>query len=574
MTFVASAVTGRGAADSLQAFCRARIEAGEVQFVRHGAMAAAWSADCRWIDTHDDGDVLTVLDGRVHDLAPDGQAKLLLGRYREHGLDVAVDLLGDFVVIVLDRAAGSLLVARDPVGVRPWYLAADGRLHAGASDLATLTAFPWVDTEVNERIAIEYLGAVFQSRGETLYQGIHTLRPGMTWYHDGTRASTIEHHRWQLRPELDVSWDAAADRCRAVLDEVVRDRLAVSGPPTSHVSGGLDSSSVAGTVALLGYRDLAVGRLLFDGPRADEREFSDAVIQHWEVPAFSAPPWIPTEEELWDLTRKLRRPPPDPHFLMFSRLHQDLLAAGRPDGLTGLGGDDAFVASSVGSRFTSSIRLRQGTVLGQIAPWAVRHPRQAWPQLVRPTLHHLAWWKGGPHPFWVSPAAAKTADLHSLLRSRPAKVTNVAAIDERFANFTCGYDASIQEAQAVLGDLAGRRDSHPFLDPRFVTATYGLDPWWPIRGGHSRAFQIAAFGERLPRLVAERRSKADFSEIFWPQVLRDHILEQVRSGPLRALGWLDLEGFNSLVANAKEGKANAAIPLSRCVWLDRWMRLQ
>jgi hypothetical protein len=46
----------------------------------------------------------------------------------------------------------------------------------------------------------------------------------------------------------------------------------------------------------------------------------------------------------------------------------------------------------------------------------------------------------------------------------------------------------------------------------------------------------------------------------------------VGTGPLADLGWLDRLGFDRLVANAKEGKANAAIPLSRCISLDRWLR--
>lgn len=98
-----------------------------------------------------------------------------------------------------------------------------------------------------------------------------------------------------------------------------------------------------------------------------------------------------------------------------------------------------------------------------------------------------------------------------------------------------------------MTDSIGRRESHPFLDPRFIEATYGLDMWWPVRDGHTRALQAAAFSDRLPPLVAQRHSKADFD-----------------------FGWLDSTGFDMLLGKAKEGKANAAIPLSRCVSLDRW----
>jgi hypothetical protein len=151
-------------------------------------------------------------------------------------------------------------------------------------------------------------------------------------------------------------------------------------------------------------------------------------------------------------------------------------------------------------------------------------------------------------------------------------VTGVDAIDERLANLTEGYDAATLETRAVVTDQAGRRESHPFLDPRVVHATYGLDPWWATRDGHDRALEVHAFQDRLPHVVEQRRSKAEFSEVFWPALLDDVRLQQVRTGPLHERGWLDAEGFDTVVANAERGMANAAIPLSRCVLLDQWVR--
>jgi asparagine synthase (glutamine-hydrolysing) len=574
MTFLASVAAGRESADSLHTLHERQVASGQVRFARHGDLAVVWTTGSSWIDTHDDGTVLVVLDGRLHEVSAGvgHQAELLLERYRATGSEVAKGLLGDFVFIVLDRETRTLLVARDPIGVRPWYQATSGSRLAGASDLATLASLPWVDTAVNEPIAIEHLAARAESRGETIYRGIRTLRPGETWHVVGHQAETFLHHRWNLHPELGISWEDAAERCRLLLDEAVRCRLDVGGPATSELSGGLDSSSVVGTVVKLGRSDLVVGRLVFDGPRADERFYSDAVIDHWGIRAVSSPAWIPSKEEGWELTRRLRRPLPDPNFTMFVGLHRMLLGQGRPDGLTGLGGDDAFIASGIASRVVSTVRLRQGHILKELLRANALRPRAAWPEILRPTLHYLAPWKGDRLPPWLSDQAAARADLPRLFRRRAERVTGVAAIDERIANLTSGYDAWILEVRAVVSDEVGRRESHPFLDPRFIEATYGLDPWWPTRGGHTRALQVEAYGDRLPPAVGRRRSKADFSEVFWPQMLDDETLEQVQTGPLADLGWLDRPGFDALVAYAKEGKANAAIPLFRCVSLDRWLR--
>jgi asparagine synthase (glutamine-hydrolysing) len=329
---------------------------------------------------------------------------------------------------------------------------------------------------------------------------------------------------------------------------------------------------VVGTIARQGHDDLVAGRLVFEGPHTDERSYSDSVAERWGIPVVSAPPWMPTDDERAALTRQLRRPLPDPHFLMFVSLHRALLARGRPDGLTGLGGDDAFVTARMGSRVVSAVKLRQWSALGSLARSALRHREEAWTGLARPTLHHLAPWRGDQLPGWVAREAAGRADLPRLFRRPPPRLTGIDAIDERATNLTTGYDAAILEDRAVVAGLAGRRDSHPFLDPRVIEVTYGLDPWWSSRGGHTRALQVAAFADRLPADVSERRTKAEFSEVFWPHVLREETLARVGDGPLAALGWLDRGGFDRLVAKGLERRPNAAIPLARCASLDGWLR--
>ena len=162
------------------------------------------------------------------------------------------------------------------------------------------------------------------------------------------------------------------------------------------------------------------------------------IDHHWGLTALSCPPSIPTAEEAWETARALRRPPPDPHFAMFAGLHRRLLEAGRPGGLTGLGGDDAFAACSIGGRVVSAVQLRQADVLRDLARTAARDRRRAWGALLRPTLHHLAPWKGDRLPGWVAADAAARAGLPQLLRQRPERMTGfdelVARAGARRAN--------------------------------------------------------------------------------------------------------------------------------------------
>ena len=538
-------------------------------FVTHEDLAVAWSPSNPWVTSHDDGVVLVVLDGRLHTLVADGvpPAALLAARYREVGERLCEHLLGDFVVAVLDRRARQVLVGRDPVGVRPWYQAALGDQHAGASEVATLVTMPWVDAAVDERQALAYLAGTGSSTGPTLHRGISTLKPGTTWIRQSTGVRTYQHHQWRFRPSKHVTWQQAAERCRIALDEAVGSRARVAHGLTSDCSGGLDSSSIVGTAVQLGITDLVVGRLLFSGPVADERQYSDAVIRHWGIRDVAVPPWLPEEEELRALAGTLRRPPPDPNFTMFVSLHQALTAEGRLDNLTGVGGDDAFVAMSLPSRVVGALqRRRLGLLLG-----AARRPG-SWRSTFRPALKHVVGRDRRSLPGHISATAPHRDWLLEELNRRPLRHTGDRAVDERADHMLSGYHAWAMEDAAVVADMVGRRSSHPFLDPRFIRTTYGLDPWWPLRDGHYRALQVAAYADRLPPVVVQRRSKAEFSEVAWPKSLRDDVLAQVATGPLAVRGWLDQEGFQIVVSQARRGESWTALPLSRILGLDRWLR--
>jgi hypothetical protein len=538
----------------------------------NGDMAVIWDRHSPWISSHESDEILVVLDGSIHTPRRPlkDQARFLHGLYVREGHRVASGVLGDFVLIIVDRLQGVTLVARDPIGVRPWYIAEQGKLRAGSSDVATLVSMSFTNTQINDATAIRYLAARSESNGQTIYEGIKALDPGETWMVDTTGSRRFSHHRWNLEIDRHISWPDAAERCRSILDLVVQDRLESTKTPTSQLSGGIDSSTVVGTIAKLGLSDLVVERLVFDSPRADETFFSDLVIGHWGIDDVSRPPWLPTREEAIELTHRIKRPLPDPNFTMFLGLYRTMAREGRLTTFTGLGGDDAFAASSIGSRMVSS--FGRMSVIADTLKSLLREPSQTWSGRLKPSLFYIAPWKGPSTPGWLSPKATDLGDLREVLERKPTKVTGVAAVDERIANITSGYDSGILEARALICDLAGRRETHPFLDPRFIEATYCLHPSWPNRDGHTRAFQVAAFSDRLPQTVVNRTSKVEFSEVFWPQFLEPEALESVVDGPLRDLGWIDYEGFNVLANNAREGRANYAIPLSRCISVDRWLR--
>jgi hypothetical protein len=153
------------------------------------------------------------------------------------------------------------------------------------------------------------------------------------------------------------------------------------------------------------------------------------------------------------------------------------------------------------------------------------------------------------------------------------RLTGDPAVDERASGLTGGYVASILEESARVQDVSGWRSSHPMLDPRFIRATYGLNPWFACRGQADRALESSAYADRLPLEVRVRRDKAEFSQVFWPgDPEAAEWGPRLISGPLVNRGWVEPDRIATIVGGARRGQPYEALTFGRATAMDRWLR--
>ncbi|MFM8616337.1 MAG: asparagine synthetase B, partial [Alphaproteobacteria bacterium] len=100
--------------------------------------------------------------------------------YRRDGAGFAQLLRGMYGIAIHDRAARQVLLARDPFGIKPLYIAeiADGI--AFASEPQALIAAGLVVPQLHRPALHELLQLQFTSGPETIFQGISRVLPGET----------------------------------------------------------------------------------------------------------------------------------------------------------------------------------------------------------------------------------------------------------------------------------------------------------------------------------------------------------------------------------------------------------
>src|SRR5512140_102194 len=141
--------------------------------------------------TNEDESLVLVMDGRVDNweevrrdllgkravLRTRADAELVLRAYEVWGRDCLSRIDGDFALVIWDAHRQQAFCARDRVGNKPFHYHWDGRTLAFASDLHAILQLPWVPEVLNEGMVAEHLAIDFQSRDETLWEGVMRLIP-------------------------------------------------------------------------------------------------------------------------------------------------------------------------------------------------------------------------------------------------------------------------------------------------------------------------------------------------------------------------------------------------------------
>ena len=161
------------------------------------------------------------------------------------GIGFADRLRGMYAIAVHDPAAGRLLLARDPFGIKPLYYAATEHLFAFASEPAALLAAGLGARAAAPGRLAELLQLKFTTGAETIFPGIFRVLPGETL---AVEAGRVVARR--MRAALPAGGPArlghaeAKRRLDAVLLDSVTAHLRSDVPYGLFLSGGIDSSAL------------------------------------------------------------------------------------------------------------------------------------------------------------------------------------------------------------------------------------------------------------------------------------------------------------------------------------------
>ena len=214
------------------------------------------------------------------DFVGHSDTEVLLHLYERFGKDCLRRLNGMFAFAIWDRRTRTLFAARDRLGIKPFFYHHTATRLSFASEVkALLAGDPGLGRADREAVA-DYLLSGGPLGPKTGFADIRQLEPGhcLTWRAGQLsieRYWDIVHRYEDARREADLIAEL-----RWLVDDALRLQSRSDAPVGSHLSGGLDSSVVAGHAARY-IQPLTTFGIRFEGDAYyDESEHARAVATH------------------------------------------------------------------------------------------------------------------------------------------------------------------------------------------------------------------------------------------------------------------------------------------------------
>ncbi len=247
----------------------AALHAGQGEAARHEGLLISYSGRPWWSDE------------QLKDVASHrGHAAAIAHAYRNHGHQFLEKIHGSFSLAVLDTKANRALIAIDRIGVSPLsYWHQNGKFVFGSSASAVI-AHPAVPNELDKQSIFDYLYFHMVPSPRTIYQGISKLLPGQYLSLDNDKLTTDFY--WQLEYQDQTS--TSQQTLETELQQQLRDAMQRSigdGKVGAFLSGGVDSSTMAGVLTEVLGQPAQTYSIGFDAEGYDETEFARASAKHF-----------------------------------------------------------------------------------------------------------------------------------------------------------------------------------------------------------------------------------------------------------------------------------------------------
>lgn len=221
------------------------------------------------------------LERRGHRFTTDSDTETIVHGYEEWGDTVFGRLRGMFAIAIWDRVRRHLVLARDPVGIKPLYYAEAGKRLIFGSEIKALLASGSIAPALDLPALDHYLTFLYTPRDASIFSGVRKLAPGhlLRWTPRGVTTAAY----WMVPADTSFAGteEEAIEQLLGTIRDAVRSHMVSDVPVGAFLSGGLDSGVVVALMAEASGQPVRTFSIGFDDPAFDELDGARALASHF-----------------------------------------------------------------------------------------------------------------------------------------------------------------------------------------------------------------------------------------------------------------------------------------------------
>jgi asparagine synthase (glutamine-hydrolysing) len=526
--------------------------------------------------------------------------EVVLEAWRRWGPAALTRFRGMFAFALADRSTGELVLARDPLGIKPLFYLRRGDGVVFASELKALLAALGTELRVEPGALVASMLYYWVPEQRCSIEGVRKL-PAGSWARLRPGQAPDVRQYWSIQ---DVAAEAAAGPkadLSAVLAESVRAHLVADVPVSSFLSGGLDSSLItvlahadAGGIDAYTITFRPEDQRLEAMP--DDAVYARKVAQRFGIDLHE----IEISPDIVDLLPRmvdiLDEPIGDPAAINTLLMCEAARERGVKVILSGMGADELFggyrkhLACLMASRYRrlpapvrAGARVAVGSLPVSIGGRGLRYPRWAKRFMTFAELSEEARFRRSYTLYDPQDLASLTGpglsgqigtviDEHAAIYADNAlddEVNRMCLADARL--FMAGLNLTYTDRASMAASVEVRV---PFVDHVVARAAFSIPGRDKIRGRTQKAALKDAAENWLPREIVHR-PKASFGAPLRAWVrndLTELINDVLVGGELVQAGMLRRQGVLGLIADEQAGREDNAKQIWQLLSMELWYR--
>ena len=262
----------------------ARFDSSPVRMLTDGPGGVAVAACADSFSLHNRDGVLAAVWGRA---ALEGGTEQVAARlvelWKARGPLACAELSGPFAACIVDTASGQVLLAVDRGGVHSMHYQ---NLRQGllfGSSAAALQAHHDADGELDRQALYQYLYFHMIPAPRTVYRGQHRLLPGEFLHYRHGRMERGTYWKMAYRENRDLPFSVLKQQFLGTLEQSVRQAAEGEGKVGAFLSGGTDSSTLAGMLGKVTGQQANTYSIGFDVDGYDEMRYARIAARHFET---------------------------------------------------------------------------------------------------------------------------------------------------------------------------------------------------------------------------------------------------------------------------------------------------